>query len=84
MRARDLIMIVVAFTGIAGGVFAPAWAGWFSPITVYMMMTVLYLSFLRIDFTALTRIRGADLGELALWGLLKLVALPVGLWALAA
>ena len=45
-----------------------------------MMMTVLYLSFLRIDFTALTHIRGVDLGELALWSLVKLAVLPVALW----
>jgi bile acid:Na+ symporter, BASS family len=84
MRARDFIMIVVAFAGIAGGVFLPAWAGWFTPVTIYMMVTVLYLSFLRIDFGALARLKGADLGELAWWSLLKLVVLPVGLWALAA
>lgn len=84
MRSRDILMIVVAFAGIAGGVFLPGPAGWFTPITVYMMMTVLYLSFLRIDFGALTRVRGADLGELALWTLVKLAVLPLVLWALAA
>ena len=84
MSSRDIALIVVAFAGISGGVFLPSWAGWFTPATVYMMMTVLYLSFLRIDFGALTRIQGADLRELALWSLLKLAVLPVVLWALCA
>jgi len=84
MRARDIALIVVAMAGLAGGVFLPAWAGWFSPVTIYMMMTILYLAFLRIDFTALARMRGADLAELAWWSLIKLILLPVGLWALVA
>ncbi|MBU1451455.1 MAG: bile acid:sodium symporter [Proteobacteria bacterium] len=80
MRTRDLALIVVAFLGIAGGVFTPQWAVVFSPVTIYMMMTILYLSFLRIDFGALARLRRADLAELAWWGLIKLVLLPVALW----
>jgi BASS family bile acid:Na+ symporter len=84
MRTRDLALIVVAFAGIAGGVFLPAWAGWFSPVTVYLMMAILYLSFLRIDFSALARLRGGDLAELAWWSLVKLAILPVGLWGLCA
>jgi len=84
MRARDIALIVVALAGISGGVFLPAWAGWFTPATIYMMMTILYLSFLRIDFSVLARLKGADLAELAWWSLLKLAILPVGLWALAA
>ncbi|MCB2226754.1 MAG: hypothetical protein KQH53_08765 [Desulfarculaceae bacterium] len=84
MRSRDIIMIVVAFAGISCGVFLPGPSSWVTPFTIYMMMGVLYLSFLRIDFGVLTRIKGVDLGELALWSLLKLVLMPVILWALAA
>lgn len=80
MRTRDLALIVVAFLGIAGGVFLPHVGGVFTPATVYMMMAILYLAFLRIDFAALFRLGRADLVELAWWSLIKLLLLPVGLW----
>ncbi|BEQ14088.1 bile acid:sodium symporter family protein [Desulfoferula mesophila] len=82
MRSRDLALIIVAFLGIAGGVFLPDMAGLFSPLTVYMMMTILYLAFLRIDFRALVRLNRADLGEMLWWSSIKLFVLPVGLWYL--
>jgi BASS family bile acid:Na+ symporter len=82
LRSRDLALIIVAFLGIAGGVFLPDMAGLFSPITVYMMMTILYLAFLRIDFGALVRLNRADLGEMLWWSFIKLFLLPVGLWYL--
>ena len=82
MRTRDLALIIVAFLGIAGGVFLPKAAGVFTPATVYMLMAILYLAFLRIDFAGLLRLNKADLGEMAWWSLIKLFLLPVALWYL--
>jgi BASS family bile acid:Na+ symporter len=84
VRGRDLLLIVVAFAGVAGGVFTPALGLVFTPATLYMMMLILYLSFLRIDFASLSQLGPAELGQVALWSLLKLVVLPLVLWALAA
>ncbi|MCB2191589.1 MAG: hypothetical protein KQI62_08490 [Deltaproteobacteria bacterium] len=82
MRSRDLALIIVAFLGIAGGVFLPDMAGIFSPATVYMMMAILYLAFLRIDFAGLIRLNKADLGEMVWWSIIKLFLLPIALWYL--
>ncbi len=80
MRSRDLALIVVAFLGIAGGVFLPQLGGVFTPATVYMMMAILYLAFLRIDFATLFHLGRSELVELAWWSLIKLLLLPLGLW----
>lgn len=84
MRGRDLLLIVVAFAGVAGGVFTPSLGLIFTPATLYLMMLILYLSFLRIDFASLARLGAAGAGQVALWTLLKLVVLPLVLWALSA
>lgn len=73
--------MVVVFLGIAGGVFLPRVGGVFTPATVYMMMAILYLAFLRINFVALFRVRRSEIMELAWWSLIKLLLLPLGLWA---
>jgi len=82
LRSRDLALIIVAFLGIAGGVFLPGPSGIFTPATVYMMMAILYLAFLRIDFGALFRLNKADFTEMAWWSVIKLFLLPIALWYL--
>jgi BASS family bile acid:Na+ symporter len=83
MRPRDLVLISVAMAGIAGGVGLPGPAGAFTPYVLYFMMAILFLSFLKIDFRALVRMGAADAAEVAAWSFIKLVALPLALWALA-
>lgn len=78
------MLIVVAFAGVAGGVFLPDAALVFTPATLHMMIAILYMSFLRIDFASLTRLGPAELGRVILWTLLKLIVLPVIMWGLAA
>lgn len=84
MSPRDLLLILVAFAGIASGVLAPGPAGLFTPSALYLMMTILFLSFLRLDFAGLVSLRGADLAEVAVWSALKLLVLPLLLWAVTA
>jgi bile acid:Na+ symporter, BASS family len=83
MRGRDILLIVVAFAGVAAGVFTPDLSLVFTPATLYMMMAILYMSFLRIDFASLTRLGPAELGQVLLWSGLKLILLPLILWGLA-
>ncbi|MCB2185924.1 MAG: bile acid:sodium symporter [Deltaproteobacteria bacterium] len=80
---RDLVLMVTAFGGIALGVLFPGPAGIFTPFTLYLMMTILFMSFLGINFAALARLDRARMQELGLWTVIKLAALPLGLWAVA-
>jgi len=77
-----LILILLAMAGIVGGVAFPGPSSFFSPYVIYFMMTILFLAFLTIDFAALIRIRGTDLGKTAVWVVMKLVALPLMVWLL--
>jgi BASS family bile acid:Na+ symporter len=83
MRTRDLILILVQVLGITGGVLFPEAVGFLTPSVLYLMMTILFLSFLRIDFGAFLGVRPADLVEVGLWTLVKLGLMPVAFWALA-
>lgn len=77
-----MILIVLAMAGIIGGVAVPGPSSFFSPYVIYFMMTILFLAFLTIDFVALVRIRGTDLGKTAIWVVMKLVVMPVVVWLL--
>jgi BASS family bile acid:Na+ symporter len=80
MSRNDLILIVLAMAGIAGGVAFPGPSSFFSPFVIYFMMTILFLAFLTIDFATLIRIRGADLGKTAVWVAMKLLVMPLAVW----
>ncbi len=82
MRLTDLILIVLAMAGIVGGVAFPGPSSFFSPFVIYFMMTILFLAFLTIDFAALVRIRGTDLGKTAIWVVMKLLIMPLTVWLL--
>lgn len=82
MRVNDLILIVLAMAGIAGGVAFPGPSSIFSPFVIYFMMTILFLAFLTIDFAALVRIRGTDLTKTAVWVVMKLLVMPLTVWLL--
>lgn len=79
-RLKDLVLIVMAVTGILGGIFMPKLAGFFTPVVLYFMMTLLFLAFLNVDYFSLLQLDRKDLQEVALWTFLKLLFLPVGLW----
>jgi len=82
MRLNDLILIVLAMAGIAGGVAFPGPSSVFAPFVIYFMMTIIFLSFLTIDFAALVNLRGSLLGRTAVWVVMKLVLLPLAAWLL--
>ena len=82
-RLKDVILIGCALTGIFGGIFMPTVAGVFTPVVLYLMMTLLFLAFLNVDYGSLLKLDRKDLQEAALWVVIKLFALPVGLWGIA-
>lgn len=84
MRARDILVILVTLGGVLCGVVLPGPSGGLQPATVYMLMGLLFLSFLRLDLRALLRPAPGVLAEVALWTVVKLLLAPVLLWALAA
>jgi len=82
VKGRDLLVIGSGLAGICHGVFSPATAGLATPMVLYALMIILFLSFLSIDFKALLRLGGRDLLEVSGWNLAKLILMPVVLWFL--
>ncbi|MFH1034699.1 MAG: hypothetical protein V1806_09370 [Pseudomonadota bacterium] len=84
MQARDILVILVTMGGIVAGVVWPGPAGGLQPVTVYFLMGLLFLSFLRLDLKALLHPAPGVLREVLLWTLAKLILAPLILWGLAA
>jgi len=83
LRSRDLILVAVQLLGMAGGVLFPQWASRLGPWVLYLMMSILFLSFLRIEPGPLVRMKSRELAEVALWTLVKLGLMPLLLWMAA-
>jgi len=48
-RLNDLILLIVIFSSMLGGILLPGWASLFRPYPVYLMMLLLFLSFSSIS-----------------------------------
>jgi len=76
-RLNDLILLIVIFSSMLGGILLPGWASLFRPYPVYLMMLLLFLSFLSIsmgDIRDTLRRRAPTL----LWlSFLKLILVPL-------
>ena len=83
MRPRDLILVLVSLVGLVSGVMWPSQAGFFAPGLLYSMMTILFLSFLDLDLGSLLHLEASNLMQVAGWGVVKLILLPLVAWALA-
>lgn len=84
MRPRDLLLVIVTLGGMLVGVLIPETAAQFKATTPYFLMTLMFLSFLRLDLAALLRPPAGAWLEVAVWSVVKLFALPLALWALCA
>ncbi len=80
MRLNDLILFAVIFSSIALAILAPQLGRLFDPFLIYFMMSLLFLSFLRIDFTALVTISRKGLARLIMLTIMKLAVLPIGIY----
>lgn len=83
MRLRDLILVLVQLLGMAGGVLFPQWAKHLGPWVLYFMMSMLFLSFLRIDPGPLLRVKPGEGAEVIMWSLVKLGLMPLVVWMVA-
>ncbi len=83
MRTSDLILFIVIFGSVAAAVFLPDAGKIFHPYLLGFMMLFLFLSFLKIDFSALLDTSLRSLLLLAAMALVKLIVLPTALYAIA-
>jgi BASS family bile acid:Na+ symporter len=83
MRLNDLILFAVIVVSMSAAVFFPHEASIFQPFILCYMMLLLFLSFLRIDFRALTETSVSGTIRLAISAVVKLVVLPAALYAAA-
>ena len=82
MSPRDLLLVLFTLAGMALGVLIPETAGRFKDLTPYSLMVLMFLSFLRLDLAALLRPQAGAWLEVLAWSLVKLLILPLALWAL--
>jgi len=82
MRMRDLILVLATLGGMLLGGFIPETAERFKDWTPYLLMGLLFISFLRLDLSALLRPQPGSWLEVLVWFLVKLVVLPLAVWAL--
>lgn len=82
MRLNDILLVIVALAGIGAGVGIPFAGRWFHPFLLYFMMTILFFSFFRMDFSSLLHITRQDFWEISFWTMSKLIVLPMTAWAL--
>ncbi|MEJ2718401.1 MAG: bile acid:sodium symporter [Deltaproteobacteria bacterium] len=76
MSFRDLLLFAVIFGSVAAAVFFPAQGTVFQPYLLYFMMTLLFLSFLRIDFRSVLDVSSRGLIRLGMLVTAKLIILP--------
>lgn len=82
MSVNDLILFVVIFVSVAIALVYPG-IGWvFQPVLLYLMMFLLFLSFLTIDFRALLDSSRSSLARLGVLVAVKLLILPAGLYGI--
>ncbi len=81
-RPSDLLMLAVIFGSIALGIFVPSFGRLFDGAPLWCMMAVLYISFLSIRLVDVWEILGRDFVQVMYFAAIKLVALPVAIFAL--
>jgi BASS family bile acid:Na+ symporter len=82
LQIKNLIMFAVAMAGLVVGIFLPGPSALLYPYILYLMMVILFLSFIRLELEHVTKIGPRDLADLTALTGLKLAVLPAGLWAL--
>lgn len=82
LRLNDLVLLLVIYSSLLVGVTMPDLCSIFQPFPMYMLMFLLFLSFLSIEIDNIWRsIR--ENGTIFLWlGSLKLIFLPLGVFFL--
>jgi BASS family bile acid:Na+ symporter len=80
MNRNDFILLAVVFGSMTAAVCAPEYAAHFQPYLVYYMMSLLFISFLGLDFSAFVNVCPKDVFRLGGLALVKLILLPTALY----
>jgi bile acid:Na+ symporter, BASS family len=80
MGWKDVILLLVVFGSGAFAVTCPGIGSFFQPYLLYMMMFLLFLSFLPIDFRAFLDTSRSSIAQLAGLAAVKLILLPTLLY----
>ena len=81
-RKNDLILLLVVFSSLVAGVLFPGPSSFFQHFPLYLMMLLLFLSFLSIRLDEVWLILSQQGWTIAWLSFLKLAALPVGIYFL--
>jgi bile acid:Na+ symporter, BASS family len=79
-RKNDLLLILVVFCSMGFAIAFPKVGGIFLPFPLYLMMLMLFFSFIKIEFGEVAKNLRNSASVLFLLCLLKLAVLPVGLF----
>jgi BASS family bile acid:Na+ symporter len=79
-RTNDLILLLVVFSSFVAGVLFPGPSSFFQPLPLYLMMFLLFLSFLSIRLDEVWLVLSRQGWTIAWLCFLKLVALPAGIY----
>jgi BASS family bile acid:Na+ symporter len=83
MRLNDILLFIVVFASMAVAVLYPQTGVMFQDYLLYLMMVLLFLSFLKIDFKALVERSVPEVARLSLLVVVKLIVLPGLMYAIA-
>lgn len=79
---QDLILFCVVIASLAGGILLPRMGEVFQPFILYLLMVLLYLSFLSIRLDAIWRTLREQAKDVVRLSFLKLIAFPVAIYLL--
>lgn len=79
---QDIILFCVVIASLAGGILLPRVGEVFQPFILYLLMILLYLSFLSIRLDAIRRTLREEAKDIARLSIVKLIAFPVAIYLL--
>ena len=82
LRINDLILLLVIFLSVLGAILMPRLGAPFQSFPLYLMMLLLFLSFLSIKLDAVFHIAREFARSILFLSLLKTIALPIGIYFL--
>jgi BASS family bile acid:Na+ symporter len=81
-RVNDLILLLVIFFSVLAAILMPRVGALFQPFPLYLMMLLLFLSFLSIRLDAIFHIVKGLARSILFLSFLKTIALPIGIYFL--
>jgi bile acid:Na+ symporter, BASS family len=79
LRLRDLILLVVIYSSLLGGIFFPKLGEVFQPFPLYCMMSLLFLSFLSIRITQISATLRTSALLIGSFLVLRMILIPLAM-----